>query len=120
MAFRPALLLGALTFIIMWMLISFSVGVTLAIVVTLSMTAVYFQTLREQIIVRNLLDGGRTFVCSSIVTLIQKEAYLQSISSYLRQVLESAKNWNDRERIVIAPLSKEEAKRIAQKGLLGV
>ena len=108
-SFRPALLLGFLTFVVVWIVASFGTASGLAIVVTLVMTGVYFRTLREQIIVSDLMAGGRRFRCDSIVFLIQKEAYLKNICAYLRQVLESAKNWDDREAINIEPLSKNEA-----------
>ena len=83
--------------------------------VMIGMTVVYFKTLREQIIVSDLLDGGRTFLCDSIVELIHKEAYLEGICEYLRQVLESAKHWHDREIIPIRPLDKEAAKQLILK-----
>lgn len=110
MAFRPALLLGFVTFVVSWVFASFSAGVSLSILVTLTMTVVYFKTLREQILVGDLLHGGRTFRCDSVVALIAKEAYLESISEYFRQVLESAKNWGEREIIPIKPLERRQAK----------
>lgn len=118
-AFRPALLLGFVTFVLFWFASSFSAAVSLAILVTLAMTAVYFKTLREQIMVSDLLDGGRTFRCDSIVELIRKEAFLEGIAEYLRQVLESAKNWHDREVIPIKALEKQEAKRAVLETLRG-
>ena len=108
---RPAAILGAVSFLVLWIFISFGKAFGLGILVTFVMTIVYFKTLREQIIVSELLAGGRKFRCDSIVALIQKEAYLQHICGYLRQVLESAKHWHDREAITIQPLNKEEAKQ---------
>jgi hypothetical protein len=110
-AFRPALFLGIVTFVFFAIFMSWGNAFTLGVLVILVMTIVYFRTLREQIIVNDLLAGGRKFRCDSVVALIDKEAYLENICAYLRQVLESAKNWGDREAIPIAPLSKEEAKR---------
>nr|WP_295463825.1 hypothetical protein [Mesorhizobium sp.] len=118
-AFRPALLLGFLAFIVIWAIISFGVAVPLSILVTLVMTAVYFKTLREQILVKDLLDGGRVFRCDSIVGLIEKEAFIEGICEYLRQVLESAKHWQDREAILIRPLDKREAKLAVLKARRG-
>jgi len=109
-SFRPALLLGIVAFIVFWILASFNTASTLAILVTLVMTVVYFKTTREQIVVSDLLNGGRTFRCDSIVELIHKEAFLEGVSEYLRQVLESAKNWHDREVIPIKPMDKARAK----------
>ncbi len=114
---RPALLLGLVTFVVIWFIASFSTAFGLAVLVTLVMTGVYFKTLREQIIVNELLAGGRKFRCDSIVALIQKEAYLEYICAHLRQVLESAKNWHDREVVAIPPLKKEEAKLAVLKAL---
>jgi len=111
MAFRPALILGLFGFVVGWLLISFSAAIALAFLVTLTMTVVYFRTLREQIIVRDLLNGGRTFRCDSIVQLIRKEAFIEGVCEYLRQVLESARHWHDREVIAILPLDKDAAKR---------
>ena len=109
-SFRPALLLGLVAFFILWLIGSFTFAFSLAVLVTLVMTGVYFKTLREQIIVSELLEGGRKFRCDSIVELIQKEAYLRNICANLRQVLESAKTWDDREVVAIEPMSKDEAK----------
>jgi hypothetical protein len=109
-SFRPALLLGLVAFFFIWLVGSFTAGLMLGILVTLVMTGVYFKTLREQIIVSELMEGGRKFRCDSIVDLIKKEAFLLDICGGLRQVLESAKNWHDREVIPIFPLSKEEAR----------
>lgn len=108
-AFRPALFLGIVTFPAVWFLGALMTAVWVSGLVVLVMTIVYFRTLREQIILSNLTEGGRTFYCDSVVTLIHKQAYLERICSYLRQVLESAKNWDDRERIRIEPLKKAEA-----------
>lgn len=99
MASRPAAILGLAAFVVFWILASFTTAVSLATLVTLVMTVVYFKTMRELILVSDLLDGGRTFRCDSIIELIHKEAFLEGISEYLRQVLESAKNWHDREII---------------------
>lgn len=119
-AFRPALLLGLITFVVFWFLSTFTTAVSLAILVVLVMTVVYFRALREEIVVAHLTEGGRTFYCDSIVELIQKEAYLEYVCGYLRQVLESAKHWDDRERIPIAPLKKEEAKQAVLRASLGI
>ena len=114
-SFRPALLLGAAAFIVFWILTSFTAAFGIALLVTLVMTIVYFRSLREQIIVSQLLAGGRKFRCDSIVALIKKEAFLRDICGDLRQVLESAKNWGDREAISIEPLAKTEAMQAVLK-----
>lgn len=114
-AFRPAMLLGIATFIIVWVFASFATTLMLAFLVTAVMTFVYFRALREQIVVSDLLYGGRTFYCDSIVELIHKEAFLEGISAYLRQVLESARTWGEREIIPIQPLPKAAAKELVLK-----
>ncbi len=114
-SFRPALLLGLIAFFILWSANNFTTSLTTGVFVTLIMTGVYFKTLREQIIVSELLENGRKFRCDSIVELIQKEAYLQNICAHLRQILESAKHWSDREIVPIEPLNKEEAKQAVLK-----
>lgn len=108
---RPVTILGLVAFVVFWWIGSFITAMSLAILVTLVMTVVYFKTLREQILVSDLLNGGRTFRCDSIVELIHKEAFLEGVSEYLRQVLESAKNWHDREIIPIKPMDKAQAKK---------
>lgn len=80
------------------------------------MLVVYYLNEREHVTVDQLLSGGRTFYCDSVVELIQKEAYLERISEYLRQVLESAKHWHDREVIDIKPLDKAAAKQAVLAG----
>lgn len=119
MAFRPALVLGLLAFVGLWIVTSFWSAIPLSMLVVLVMTIVYFKTLREQIIVNDLLHGGRTFRCDSVVELIQKEAYLETISEYLRQVLESAKHWGEREIVPIRPLDKKLAKLAVLKRRYG-
>jgi hypothetical protein len=114
-AYRPALLLGMLSFIPFWIVFSFWTAIPLSAVFTVAMTVIYFRTLREQILVSDLLHGGRTFRCDSIVELIHKEAYLEGITQYLRQVLESAKHWTNREIVPIKPLDKEAAKQLILK-----
>ncbi len=109
-SFRPAFVLGLVAFLVVWIVATVSWAFTLGVLVTLVMTGVYFKTLREQIIVSELLENGRKFRCDSIVELVKKEAYLQNVCAYLRQVIESAKHWDDREAIPIQPLAPEEAK----------
>jgi len=108
-SFRPALFLGFVAFFPAWYFMSFTTAISATVLVTVVMTIVYFKTLREHLIVSQLMVGGRRFPCESIVALIQKEAYLEFISEFLRQVLESAKTWDDREAIPIMPLDKKAA-----------
>lgn len=116
-SFRPALLLGIITLIVAFFFFSYSTAGMSAVLVTFVMTIVYFRALREQINVNHLTNGGRTFYCDSVVLLIRKEAYLAHICQYLRQILEAAKTWDEREVVDIQPLNKEAAKLAILKEL---
>jgi hypothetical protein len=76
----------------------------------------YYDRNRESVFVRDLIHG-RNFACDSIVDLARKEAWLTTVVSVLRQIMESAKLWDGTETISIEALSKEEAKYITLKGL---
>ena len=70
----------------------------------------YYQHNRQTIYVRDLMHG-RYFRCKSVVDLAHKEAHLEQIVGLLRQVMESAKNWDGTERHEIGALAPDEAKR---------
>lgn len=76
---------------------------------------IYYHNKRETIYVKDLIHG-RYFKCRSVIELARKEAYLQMITRYFRQVLESAKNWGGTETFPIEPLDPEEAKRTILSG----
>ncbi len=76
----------------------------------------YYHQNRETIYVRDLMRG-RYFVCDSVVALARKEAWLELICSFLRQVMESAKHWDGATRVPIKALPKDEAKQIIIKGI---
>lgn len=76
----------------------------------------YLTEKRETIFVSDLLHG-RHFKCASVVDLARKEAWLTTVVSYLRQVLESAKHWDGVEQNHIEPLPKEEARQVILRGL---
>ena len=76
----------------------------------------FYDRNRESVYVRDLIHG-RHFACDSIVDLARKEAWLTTVVSVLRQIMESAKHWDGTETIPIEALSKEEAKYITLKGL---
>jgi len=117
--FKSALLLGVLVFVLLFIPLGVASAGNITILTIAIMTVVYYRELREQILVSHLLNGGRTFRCDSIVELIQKEAYLEHVSQYLRQLLESAKHWDEREIVPIKPLRKEEAKKAVLKAFHG-
>lgn len=124
-AFRSGLFLGILTFVVLWLMAMFVsyrsplahglsyVGMlSWALTVMVVMTFIYYRSLRERLYVTDLTNGGRSFYCDSVVDLIKKEAWLEGVSGYLRQVLVSSKHWDSRETITITPLDKDEAKRV--------
>lgn len=59
---------------------------------------------------------GRYFSCGSVVELARKEAWLETATAFLRQVMESAKHWDGTERRPVEVLPKDEAKRIILRG----
>lgn len=76
----------------------------------------YFTQKRETIFVKDLLHG-RNFTCDSVIDLARKEAWLDLVASYLRQVMESAKHWDGTEHRSIEALPKEEARQVIIRGL---
>lgn len=76
----------------------------------------YYHQNRETIFVRDLIRG-RYFKCESVIDLARKEAWLETICAFLRQVMESAKHWDGEVRAPIEALPKDEAKQIIIKGI---
>lgn len=71
---------------------------------------------RETIFVRDLIHG-RHFRCDSVVDLARKEAWLETVVAYFRQVMESAKHWDGTQRHRIEPLPKDEARQVILRGI---
>lgn len=88
-----------------------------ALALFIGVPLIYYFALREKVKVRHLVSGGKMFRCDSVVELIHKEAELESRCQYLRQLLESAKHWDEREIIPIQPLDKINAKLAVLKAL---
>ena len=76
----------------------------------------YYDGHRESVMVRDLIHG-RSFSCDSVVDLARKEAWLGTVVSILRQVMETAKHWDGTETVKIEALTQAEAKFIALKGI---
>ena len=76
----------------------------------------YFDRNRETIFVSDLLHG-RNFSCRSVIELARKEAWLETVCAFLRQVMESSKHWDGTESIPIKALDKDVAKQMIIKGL---
>lgn len=74
----------------------------------------FYNARREVIYVRDLLHG-RTFRCSTVVALMQKEAKLEGAAFVLRQVLEGSRHWDGTEKLPIDALPREEAKEVILK-----
>lgn len=118
--FRNAFILGLLSAIPAFFLIAANsnraLGSILAVVTLIATTWFWMDYWRETIYVKDLLHG-RYFKCKSIEALVRKEYFLQHVSSYLRQVMESAKQWGGTETQDIPKLDPEMAKQIVIKGL---
>lgn len=95
---------------------SFGVGFSFGILAGGGVGYWYLNENRETIFVKDLIHG-RYFSCNSVVELARKEAWLRTVVSYLRQVMESAKHWDGTERHLVEPLPKDEAMRVILKGL---
>ena len=76
----------------------------------------YFNSARETVYVKDLIHG-RHFSCDSVVDLARKEAWLETVVGFLRQVMESAKHWDGTECHTIEALPKDEARQVILKGL---
>lgn len=116
---RRSILIGVVVCALALLVLSgfaFPLGFLIAIVAGIAGGYIYYDTQRQSVVVSDLIHG-RHFSCDSVVDLARKEAWLASVVAVLRQVMESAKHWDGTETIPIAPLSKEEAKYIAIKGL---
>ena len=106
--------LGAL--ILLPAMFGWSMGLFLSLVASAVATYLYYDKHREIVFVRDLL-AGRHFMCASVVELARKEAWLETITAFLRQVMESAKHWDGTEVRPIPPLDKDLAKQLIIKGL---
>jgi hypothetical protein len=76
----------------------------------------WFNEKRDTIFVKDLIHG-RYFSCNSVVELARKEAWLETVVAYLRQVMESAKQWDGTEKHKIEPLPKDEARAVILRGI---
>lgn len=124
-AFQPKLLRNAglvglvaaiVAYIVFDFLISNTVATFLALIAGVVAGYWFYHDKRETIFVRDLLHG-RHFTCDSVIELARKEAWLTTIVSYLRQVMESAKHWDGTERHSIEPLPKDEARQVILRGI---
>ena len=118
--FRNAILIGILAAIVAFAvagaILPRSLSGLVAIISGGGAGYAWFHEKRETIFVRDLIHG-RHFSCPSVIELAQKEAWLTTVVSFLRQVMESAKNWGGTETIPIEALPKAESKLVLLRGL---
>lgn len=81
---------------------SFGEGIQIALLVFGVGSLVIYDSIREQIRVRDILDG-RFFKCKSVVSLITKEQNIAEMANAFRHLLEAMKNWGGREIIELEP-----------------
>lgn len=91
-------------------------GLALGFIAGLGCAYYYYHQSRETVFVKDLLHG-RYFTCDSVVDLARKEAWLETVCGYLRQVMESARNWDGTDRHKFEPLPKEEARSVILRGI---
>jgi hypothetical protein len=115
-AFLFAIATAALVFAVASMTVGTTPGLVLGALAGGGAGYWWFNEKRETIFVHDLIHG-RHFSCSSVIDLARKEAYLEQIVSFLRQVMESAKNWDGTETIDVPALGKAEAKYMMLKSL---
>jgi hypothetical protein len=103
-----AFLVGLVVFIAMF---GWTTGILLAMAAAGGGGWYYWDKNREFIFVSDLLKG-RHFKCHSVVELAKKEAFLNNITTVLRQVMESARHWNGTQSHAIPVLPPDEAKQL--------
>ncbi len=118
--FRRSLLAATLAFVVAGAFASTELSLGVSVAVGLAAGAAvgfwYYTEKRETIFVKDLIRG-RHFSCDSVVELARKEAWLTYVTSFLRQVMESAKHWDGVERHTIEALPKDEARQVIIRGL---
>lgn len=110
------LVAGVVAYIILDTILPGSVALLFALGAIGGVAYWHFHNNRETIFVRDLLHG-RYFACKTVIELARKEAWLATITSFLRQVMESAKHWDGTETIHIDALPKEEARQVILRGV---
>jgi hypothetical protein len=117
---RQAIVIGVAVLLVSLLLLGFWLGVpgalTVGTLLAIASGYLFYDRNRESVFVRDLIHG-RHFACDSVVDLARKEAWLETVVAFLRQVMESAKHWDGTEIVPIEALSKQEAKYIVIKGL---
>lgn len=117
---RNAFIVGAVAAVVIYIIAETAMDSVAAFILALfagcGAAYFYFDKKRETIFVRDLMHG-RYFSCPSIIDLARKESYLNYVTSFLRQVMESAKHWDGTETFDVEALPKDEAKLVMIRGL---
>ena len=120
---RNAILIGFAVWAVIFGIFSSGMGTTGGFIIGLIAGSgagyFYFHQKRETIYVKDLIHG-RYFSCPSIIELARKESWLGVVTSFLRQVMESAKHWDGTETLDVEALPKAEAKLVMLRGLKGL
>ena len=114
-AFLIGALVGVVTLFVLYDLLDV-VGIPLGLMLGMCAGYFWYHQHRETIYVKDLLHG-RHFTCDSVIDLARKEAWLGTVVSFLRQVMESAKHWDGTERHAVDPLPPDEARQVIIQGL---
>ncbi|MEN3976600.1 hypothetical protein [Emcibacter sp. SYSU 3D8] len=117
---RNAILVGIGAAVAAYLLLgAMDVGSSLKIILVLVAAGgagwFHYDRKRETVFVRDLIHG-RHFSCDSVIDLARREAWLKTITGYLRDVMESAKNWDGTETIPIPASDPDRAKLLMIKG----
>ncbi len=107
---------GGIAYLILDLILPNSFALLLGLAAAAGVAYWHYNEKRETIFVRDLLHG-RHFTCHTVLELAHKEAWLEAITSFLRQVMESAKHWDGTEKITIEVLPKNEARQFILKGI---
>ena len=97
-------------------MLGINIGAPLSLIVAIGIGYWYYHKKRETIFVKDLIHG-RHFTCDSVVELARKEAWLETVTAFLRQVMEGAKHWDGTTSHKIEPLAKDEARQVMIRGL---
>jgi len=113
--FRKVIYVAIGVFAVVVLLLGSLIGITAAMVLGVLAGGGagywYLNEKRETIFVKDLIHG-RHFTCDSVVELARKEAWLETITAFLRHVMESAKHWDGTARHSIEALPKDEARHV--------
>jgi len=100
-ALRYAVIYATAASLLLLPILGFFAGGFMTGLVFLAVLAYAYNQLREQIKVRDLING-RWFHCYSVVELLEKEAFLHDAAIKLSAVLEASANWKGEDSLIIS------------------